>query len=140
MALELVAGRQVSVIVANSPGAQAIKTAITRIPIVFTTAVDPVQYGLVASLARPGGNVTGVTQLAMEIAPKRLELAHELAPAATIIPVLVNPANTNANEPQLRDLQVVASSSCKFTSSMPVPSAISMLSLLPWGKCDRARS
>jgi putative ABC transport system substrate-binding protein len=76
MAAELVR-RQVAVIVANTPGVQAIKAAITTIPIVFTTATDPVQVGLVASLARPGGNVTGVTQLAIEIMPKRLQLAHE---------------------------------------------------------------
>jgi putative ABC transport system substrate-binding protein len=108
MALELIAGRQVAVIVANTPGALAIKAAIRTIPIVFTTASDPVQAGLVASLARPGGNVTGVSTLGGEITPKRLELAHELAPAAAVIPVLVNPTNTNATEPQLRDLQVAA--------------------------------
>jgi putative ABC transport system substrate-binding protein len=71
MALELV-GRQVAVIVANSPGALAIKAAITTIPIVFTAAGNPVQMGLVASLSRPGGNVTGATQLHEELLPKRL--------------------------------------------------------------------
>src|SRR5215471_2676468 len=89
LAAELVR-RQVAVIVANSPGVQAVKAAITTIPIVFTTASDPVQIGLVTSLSRPGGNVTGVTELHAEIAPKRLELAHELAPMATTIGVLVN--------------------------------------------------
>ena len=106
MALELV-GRQVAVIVANSPGVLAIKTAITTIPIVFTTGSDPVQTGLVASLARPGGNVTGVTQLAVEVASKRLELTHELVPTATIIAALVNPTNPNG-EIQSRDLQAAA--------------------------------
>jgi putative ABC transport system substrate-binding protein len=85
----------------------AIKAAITTIPIVFTTPSDPVQVGLVASLSRPGGNVTGVTQLHVEIAPKRLELAHELVPTATIIGVLVNPTNP-LTEVLLRDLQVAA--------------------------------
>jgi ABC-type uncharacterized transport system substrate-binding protein len=79
--LELV-GRQVVVIVANTPGVLAVKAAITTTPIVFTTASDPVQIGLVASMSRPGGNVTGATALAVELAPKRLELAHELVPTA----------------------------------------------------------
>src|SRR6516225_8445930 len=77
MALELVSRRQVAVIVANSPGARALKAAITTIPIVFTMAGDPVQVGLVESLARPGGNVTGITQLNEEVAPKRLQLMRE---------------------------------------------------------------
>src|SRR5207244_5741954 len=68
MALELIVGRQVAVIVANFPGVLAIKAAITTIPIVFTTASDPVQVGLVASLSRPGGNLTGVIQLNVEVA------------------------------------------------------------------------
>jgi putative ABC transport system substrate-binding protein len=106
MALELV-GRQVAVIVANTPGVLAIKAAITTIPIVFTTASDPVQIGLVTSLSRPGGNVTGVTELHAEIAPKRLELAHELALMATTIGVLVNGTNPST-EVLLRDLQVAA--------------------------------
>jgi ABC-type uncharacterized transport system substrate-binding protein len=78
--------RQAAVIVANTPGVLAIKTA-TTIPIVFTTASDPVQIGLVASLSRPGGNITGVTQLGIEVASKRLELARELLPTATRIAV-----------------------------------------------------
>jgi putative ABC transport system substrate-binding protein len=106
MALELV-GRQVAVIVANTPGVLAIKTAITTIPIVFTTTTDPVQIGLVASLNRPGGNVTGVTSLGVEVAPKLMELAHELVPAATIIALLANPTSYNA-ENNTRDLQAAA--------------------------------
>jgi putative ABC transport system substrate-binding protein len=106
MALELV-GRQVAVIVANTPGVLAIKAAITTIPIVFATGNDPVQFGLVASLARPGGNVTGVTQLNVEVAPKRLELARDLVPTATLIAVLVNPTNPNT-ETQLKELQAAA--------------------------------
>ena len=90
MAAELVR-RQVAVIVANTPGAMAVKAATTTIPIVFTAAIDPVKIGLVASLSRPSGNVTVVTQLNMEVASKRLELAHQLAPMATTIAVLVNP-------------------------------------------------
>jgi putative tryptophan/tyrosine transport system substrate-binding protein len=106
MAAELV-GRKVAVIVANTPGNLAAKAVTTTIPIVFTVANDPVQIGLVASLARPGGNVTGATQLGVEVAPKQLQLAHELVPTATIIAVLVNPTNPNA-ETLLGNLQAAA--------------------------------
>ena len=88
--------RQVSVIAANTPANLVAKAATSTIPIVFTTGTDPVQVGLVASLNRPGGNVTGVTQLTEEVAPKRVELAHELIPTATVIGFLVNPRNPNA--------------------------------------------
>jgi len=106
MAAELVR-RQVAVIVANTPGNLAAKAATTTIPIVFTTAGDPVQMGLVASLSRPGGNVTGATQLNVEVGPKRLQLLHELVPTATIIAVLVNPTYLDA-ETELRDLRAAA--------------------------------
>jgi len=107
IALELV-GRQVAVLVANTPGVLALKAAITTTPIVFTTAGDPVQIGLVASMSRPGGNVTGATILAVELVPKRLELAHELVPTASVIAALINPANRSTAEPQSRDLQAAA--------------------------------
>jgi len=96
IALELVS-RGVAVIVANSPGVLAIKSAVTTIPIVFTTSLDPVQMGLVASLARPGGNVTGAINLAVELVPKQLEMARDLLPAATSIDMLVNPTNPSAD-------------------------------------------
>jgi putative ABC transport system substrate-binding protein len=106
MAAELVR-RQVAVIVANTPAAMAVKAVTTTIPIVFTTATDPVKSGLVASLSRPGGNITGVTQLNVEVAPKRLEFAHKLVPAATVIAVLVNPTSPNF-QTELTDLQAAA--------------------------------
>jgi putative ABC transport system substrate-binding protein len=109
IALELVTHQQLAVIVANTPEVLAIKAAITTIPIVFTTASDPVQVGLVASLARPGANVTGITQLSEEVAPKRLQMMHELVPAATVIGVLVNPTNRQT-EPLLKDLHTAADS------------------------------
>jgi putative ABC transport system substrate-binding protein len=86
--------RQVSVIAATSTPANIVaKNATSSIPIVFTTGTDPVRFGLVTNLARPGGNVTGVTQLSVEILPKRIELAHELVPTATTVALLVNPTD-----------------------------------------------
>jgi putative tryptophan/tyrosine transport system substrate-binding protein len=97
--------RQVSVIAATTtPGALAAKEASKTVPIVFATDGDPVQLGLVASLSQPGGNVTGVTQLNVEVAPKRVELAHELIPAARSVGLLVNPTNPLA-EAVVKDSQ-----------------------------------
>jgi putative tryptophan/tyrosine transport system substrate-binding protein len=108
LAAELV-HRQVAVIVAGggTPSAVAAKAATTTIPIVFAVAVDPIKTGLVASLSRPGGNLTGVTNLNVEVGQKRLELLHELLPTATIIAVLVNPTSPTT-EPFLRALQPAA--------------------------------
>jgi putative ABC transport system substrate-binding protein len=114
--------RQVAVIVANTPGVLAVKAATTAVPIVFTTSSDPVQIGLVSSLSRPAGNVTGVTQLNVEVAPKRLELAHRLLPMATIIAVLVNPTNPNA-ETVLQRIPVIWQHSLHVCNNGRIPAA-----------------
>ena len=101
--------RRVTVIAATStPAALAAKAATTTIPIIFEMASDPVQLGLVASLNRPGGNITGVTNANVGIAPKRLQLLHELAPTANAMAVLVNPANPTLAETNTKGLQAAA--------------------------------
>jgi putative ABC transport system substrate-binding protein len=105
MAADLVR-RQVAVIVAGGGlSALAAKAATTTIPIVFTIGGDPVQFELVASLNRPGGNMTGVSVLSSALVAKRLELLRELVPAATRVAALVNPANSAIIESTLRDLE-----------------------------------
>jgi putative tryptophan/tyrosine transport system substrate-binding protein len=108
MAADLIQ-RQVAVIAAlTTPAAVAAKAAATTTPIVFTTIGDPVQLGLVTSLSRPGGNITGVTYLNVEVAPKLLELLHEVIPTATTMAALVNPANPNVDTLS-KSLQLAAS-------------------------------
>ena len=99
--------RQVAAIVSNTEGALAAKQATTTIPIVFTSGLDPVKLGLVASLNRPGGNITGVKWFSTEVVTKDLELLHELVPQATVIGFLVNPKNRDAAD-QLKVMQEAA--------------------------------
>ena len=106
LAVDLVQ-RQVSMMVANGPAPIAAKAATTSIPIAFIVGFDPVELGLVATLNRPGGNLTGVSNLNAELGPKRLELLHELVPTATIIALLVNPTNPNS-ETVSKDVQAAA--------------------------------
>jgi putative ABC transport system substrate-binding protein len=101
--------RQVSVIAATTTAAAlAAKASTTTIPIVFETAADPVQLGLVASLNQPGGNVTGITQLAVGLGPKELQLLHELVPSARVMALLVNQNSFSLAEAETSELQSAA--------------------------------
>jgi putative ABC transport system substrate-binding protein len=107
LASELVR-RRVVVIAAPGPGALPAKKATTVIPIVFMIGSDPVELGLVTSINRPGGNLTGIAYLNVEVAPKRLELLHEFVPSAKSIALLVNPADPGEATAQVNELQVAA--------------------------------
>ena len=92
----------------TTPGALAAKSATQTIPIVFLVGTDPVEVGLVSSLARPGGNITGITVIVVELMAKCLSLVHELVPTANPVAVLLNPANRTQSEIELRDVQAAA--------------------------------
>jgi putative ABC transport system substrate-binding protein len=108
LAAELVQRRVAVIATGGPPSVVAAKTATTTIPIVFVVGDDPVRLGLVSSLARPGGNVTGINFLAVEVAAKRLGLLRELVPAAARVAVFVNPANSLVAEATLRDVDAAA--------------------------------
>jgi ABC-type uncharacterized transport system substrate-binding protein len=96
LATELIGHRPAVIAAFGTAAAKAAKLATTTVPVVFSTIADPVQIGLVSSLNHPGGNITGVTQLSVEVGPKLLELLHQAVPSAAVIALLVNPANPNS--------------------------------------------
>ena len=104
MAADLVQRRVTVIAATTTPAALAAQAATTTIPIVFETGSDPVRLGLVANLNRPGGNVTGVTSLVVEVGPKRLELLHELLPTAKVMALLINPADRALAQAQAREV------------------------------------
>jgi putative ABC transport system substrate-binding protein len=141
LAADLVA-RKVEVIATNGDprAATAAKNATSTIPIVFSAISDPVAFGLVASLARPGGNLTGVSPMNTELMPKRLELLSELVPRAGVIALLVNPSNSSA-ERRIRDVQEAArTKGVQLPVLKPAAKARSMLPLPLWPNCKSARS
>jgi ABC-type uncharacterized transport system substrate-binding protein len=107
LADDLVRRRVAVIATAGIPAALAAKAATTTIPIVFQGGFDPVEIGLVASLNRPGRNLTGATSLALEVGPKRVEAMHELMPAAKVLALLINPDHPNAAS-QSREMQTAA--------------------------------
>jgi putative tryptophan/tyrosine transport system substrate-binding protein len=139
LAADLV-GRRVDVIVAGGGvAALAAKNATSTIPIVFATGGDPVESGLVASLARPGGNLTGVGMMFTELMPKLLELLSELVPQARVIALLVNPKNSLA-EGMIRDVQKAANAKGVQLPILKAPKTRSTPLSRPLSKCKPAGS
>jgi putative tryptophan/tyrosine transport system substrate-binding protein len=109
MVADLITRRAAVIVAGSTSAALAAKSATTTVPVVFGTAANPVEVGLVASLNRPGGNLTGFSSINAELSAKRLELLHECLPAVHVVAALVNTANPALSEAQLKDLMQAAS-------------------------------
>jgi putative ABC transport system substrate-binding protein len=130
--------RQVTVIAANTPAVPVAKAATTTIPIVFQTGGDPVAAGFVTSLSRPGGNLTGVSNLNMELGPKRLELLHQMVPLPESLPYsLIQPIPLPSPPPETYRRRP-APSGCSFMSCTRAPSATSIGSSQLCSTCGHA--
>jgi len=108
LAAELVRLQAAVIAVGGMPAVRAARAATSTTPILFQIGVDPVAAGLIASLNHPGGNLTGASNLSVELGPKRLELLHELVPSARIVALLVDPANGSVSEAETRNTQLAA--------------------------------
>src|SRR5215469_5370454 len=108
LAAELVSRSVAAIVTGGLPSALAAKAATTTIPIIFVLGQDPVHVGLVASLSRPGGNLTGIDAFTGQTGAKRLEVLHDLLPKATRIGVVVNPADAGSTDAQLKDIEAAA--------------------------------
>jgi putative tryptophan/tyrosine transport system substrate-binding protein len=139
LAAELAKLKVDAIVTQGTQATNAARRAVTTVPIVFSVAGDPIGTGLVASLARPGGNVTGLTDIAPEIAGKRLELLREAMPGITRIAVLWNPANPSA-PPQMKDTAAVARSLGLFVRSLELRDASQLEGAFATAVQDQARA
>lgn len=140
LAAELISRRVTVIAMTGTPSAFAAKAATTTIPIVFEILFDPVAVGLVPSLNRPGGNLTGVTNLGVEVGSKQKELLHELVPTATAIALRVNPTHPLPRLYRMKVGKQPASWGCNSMFCMRAPKTTSILFSQPWPRSRQSCS